>query len=278
MNDFKKRIDEVRQVLNESEGILIGAGAGLSAAAGIDYSGPAFHKEFSDFISKYGFTDLYTSAFYTFPSEEERWAYWAKHVDFARLKPDGLPLYRELFELVINKEYFIITTNVDGQFPKAGFSPDRLFEMQGDYAYIQCSRGCHPKRYYSGDLMRKMVANIKDCKVPSELVPSCPVCGGLMDINIRKDQYFVQDDHWHEQAQRYKEVIKSLGTKRWVLLEIGVGFNTPTIIRFPFEEFSRSEGIPLIRINTKDLGVYTNPCRYLPFSEPVSSVFAALRR
>lgn len=278
MSGFEKRIEEVRQILSESTGVLIGAGAGLSAAAGIDYSGPGFRKEFADFISRYGFTDLYTSSFYDFPSEEERWAYWAKHIDFARLEPDGLPLYRELFDLVVDKEYFVITTNVDGQFSKAGFSPDRLFEMQGDYAYIQCSRGCHPKRYYSGDLVRKMVASIKDCRIPSELVPSCPVCNGRMDINIRKDQYFIQDDLWHQQERRYKEVIGSLRDKRWVLLEIGVGFNTPTIIRFPFEEFSRAAKIPLVRINNKELGTYIPPHRYIPFSEPVSSVFAALKR
>lgn len=147
MDSYKERIAAARKAMAAADYVLIGAGAGLSAAAGLDYGGMRFKREFSEFIERYGFTDLYTSSFYDFPTEEERWAYWAKHIDFARFVPPAMKLYRDLFRLVDGKEYFVITTNVDGQFRKGGFASDRLFEVQGDYAYLQCACGCHPERY-----------------------------------------------------------------------------------------------------------------------------------
>lgn len=250
MGSYKERIAAARKALAKADYVLIGAGAGLSAAAGLDYGGIRFKREFSEFIERYGFTDLYTSSFYDFPTEEERWAYWAKHIDFARFAPPAMELYQDLFQLVDGKEYFVITTNVDGQFRKAEFASDRLFEVQGDYAYSQCACGCHPERYDDKELVKQMLGSIHDGRIPSPLVPHCPVCGGSMDVNLRKDGYFVEDAAWHLQADRYTRFLKKAYCGCCVLLELGVGYNTPGIIRFPFEQMaSANSGMTLIRLN-----------------------------
>ncbi|MEQ3080557.1 SIR2 family NAD-dependent protein deacylase [Bacteroides cellulosilyticus] len=250
MDSYKERIAAAQKAMAAADYVLIGAGAGLSAAAGLDYGGMRFKREFSEFIERYGFTDLYTSSFYDFPTEEERWAYWAKHIDFARFAPPAMELYRDIFRLVDGKEYFVITTNVDGQFRKAGFASNRLFEVQGDYAYLQCACGCHPERYDDKKLVKQMLGSIHDGRIPSSLVPHCPVCGGSMDVNLRKDSYFVEDAAWHLQADRYTQFLKKAYRRRCVLLELGVGYNTPGIIRFPFEQMaSANSGMTLIRLN-----------------------------
>ena len=222
MDSYKERIAAARKAMAAADYVLIGAGAGLSAAAGLDYGGMRFKREFSEFIERYGFTDLYTSSFYDFPTEEERWAYWAKHIDFARFVPPAMKLYRDLFRLVDGKEYFVITTNVDGQFRKGGFASDRLFEVQGDYAYLQCACGCHPERYDDKKLVKQMLGSIHDGRIPSSLVPHCPLCGGSMDVNLRKDSYFVEDAAWHLQADRYTQFLKKVYRGRCVLFELGV--------------------------------------------------------
>lgn len=250
MNSYERRIADARKALAEADSILIGAGAGFSAAAGLDYSGENFRREFAEFIERYGFTDLYTSSFYDFPTEEERWAYWAKHIDFARFAPPAMELYRNLYHLVSDKDYFVITTNVDGQFRKAGFASDRLFEVQGDYAYLQCAYGCHPERYDDKELVKQMLGSTHDGRIPSSLVPHCPVCGGAMDVNLRKDSYFVEDAAWHLQAEHHAQFLKKAYCGRCVLLELGVGYNTPGIIRFPFEQMnSVNSSMTLIRLN-----------------------------
>ena len=250
MDSYKERIAAAQKAMAAADYVLIGAGAGLSAAAGLDYGGMRFKREFSEFIERYGFTDLYTSSFYDFPTEEERWAYWAKHIDFARFAPPAMELYRDIFRLVDGKEYFVITTNVDGQFRKAGFASNRLFEVQGDYAYLQCACGCNPERYDDKKLVKQMLGSIHDGRIPSSLVPHCPVCGGSMDVNLRKDSYFVEDAAWHLQADRYTQFLKKAYRRRCVLLELGVGYNTPGIIRFPFEQMaSANSGMTLIRLN-----------------------------
>lgn len=249
-SSYNQRLYSVQKALREADYILIGAGAGLSAAAGLDYGGAHFRQEFAEFVERYNFTDLYTSSFYEFPNEEERWAYWAKHIDFARFAPPAMELYKDLFKLVSGKNYFVITTNVDGQFHKAGFASERIFEVQGDYAYLQCASGCHTKLYFDEDLVRRMLASIHDGQIPSSLVPHCPVCGGAMDVNLRKDNYFVEDTKWHTQADRYSQFLKKAHRKRCVLLELGVGYNTPGIIRFPFEQMAaRNQNTTLIRLN-----------------------------
>jgi len=238
----------VRQLVDASEQIIIGAGAGLSAAAGLQYDGPAFQSAFADFIERYAITDLYSSSFFPFATEEEYWACWARHIDYARFQPNALPLYQQLFDLVKDKDYFVLTTNVDGQFRKAGFADDRLFEVQGDYAFLQCAKACHETLYYNYDLVQEMVHATKDCRIPTQLVPRCPRCGGKMAIHVRTDAYFIEDKTWRHQASRATERLNS--EKKTLLLELGVGFNTPTIIRFPFEQLvSQRSNFVLARIN-----------------------------
>lgn len=249
-------MEHVVNLIEESDTILVGAGAGASAAAGLTYSGTRFTDNFGEFIKKYGtmyMTDMYAAGFFPFPSQEAKWGYWSKHSMINRFLPPALPLYKQLFELVKNKDYFVLTTNVDHQFQKAGFDSSRIFATQGDYGNIQCEKGCHQKIYDAEKLFRQMDQARKDCLIPSYMVPKCPVCGGNMTMHLRCDQYFVEDESWHEAAGRYADFLKKIGHKKGVLLELGVGFNTPGIIRFPFEKMVReNSNLSLIRLNLNE--------------------------
>ena len=229
---------KVRQLLLEADTVIIGAGAGLSTAAGIEYAGPRFTENFKDFIDRYGMTDMYTAGFYPFHTEEEKWAYWSRHIRMNRYDAPVGKVYKQVLELVKDIPYFVITTNVDAQFLKAGFDPLRLWAVQGDYGKLQCSRGCHDLLYDNHDLIMEMYEKQQDCRIPSDLVPHCPHCGERMEINIRKDMYFVQDQQWYEQRTRYQAFLESVKLKKIVFLELGVGYNTPTIIRYPFEQMT----------------------------------------
>lgn len=231
---------EVYQKINEAEAIVIGAGSGLSAAAGLTYSGERFKRYFRDFIDHYHLTDMYSAGFYPFDSLETYWGYWSKHVFHNRYQPEALPLYKELLSLVEEKNYFVITTNVDHQFQKTGFDKRRLFYTQGDYGLFQCSRACHNKTYENESLIMQMVHQQSQFKIPKHLIPYCPKCGQPMRVNLRIDQFFVQDDGWESAANRYKEFLENyLGTKI-VFWEIGIGNNTPSIIKYPFQEMTRA--------------------------------------
>ncbi len=252
-DSYNNQINNAIRLIKEADAIIIGAGAGASSAAGIEYGGKRFRENFHEFIMKYGgqyMTDMYAAGFYPFPTEEARWGYWSKHALLNRFTPPALPLYKELYDIVREKEYFVLTTNVDHQFHKAGFDENRIFATQGDYGEIQCQKGCHPKVYYAEELFRKMDKARKDCVIPSELVPKCPVCGGKMAMHLRCDNYFVEDEAWHEAADRYADFLEQNKGKNVVLIELGVGFNTPIIIRFPFEKLVReNESYSLIRLN-----------------------------
>lgn len=239
--------------LKEADAVLLGAGAGLSAAAGLTYGGERFQRLFSDFIEKYGsedMRDMYSAGFYPYPSEEARWGYWARHAYVNGIEPEGLPLYRELYGLVKDKPYFVLTTNVDHQFQKSGFDENRIFATQGDYGEIQCARGCHDKVYDAVGMFRQMNQAEKNCCVPSYMVPRCPICGGKMEMHLRSDGHFVEDEAWNRAAARYRDFLRENRNKRVVLLELGVGFNTPVIIRLPFEKMMREKkAYRLIRLN-----------------------------
>ncbi len=245
--------EKIKELINNADDILIGAGAGLSTSAGLDYSGKRFEDNFGDFIKKYHFTDMYTAGFYDFPTEEEKWAFWAKHMYINDIGIGPTKLYKDILDLVRDKNYFVITTNVDDQFYKAGFDKEKVFATQGSFKYIQCSNACHNKLYDATDLVKEMVKRTKDCKVPTELVPVCPVCGERMDVNVRVDANFVQDDNWYKQDNRYGEFLDKAKNKKVVLLELGVGFNTPGIIRIPFEQMTyKNPNWKLVRINKGD--------------------------
>ncbi len=281
MNSFSDSIKIARKKLEEADAVVIGAGAGLSAAAGLDYSGAEFKKEFADYIARYGFPDLYSSSFYEFPTEEERWARWARHIDYARFRPEAFPLYRELHELVKDRTYFVITTNVDAQFRKAGFDPEKIFEVQGDYGLMQCAVGCHPKVYSDKETVETILRYSHDLTVDPAYVPVCPVCGGNMDVHVRKNQYFAQDENWDKAAGRYEEfMIRYADKGRVVLLELGIGFNTPTIIRYPFEEITyRNPNATLIRLNSEyPHGPQENASRTISFTESMEHVITDLNK
>lgn len=236
--------------LKEADAILIGGGAGLSASAGLLYDGKRFDDNFAEYIKKYSLTDMYSSGFYPFKTQEEKWGYWSRHIKINRFDPAAADVYLNLRSLVKDKEHFVITTNVDGQFYKAGFDPTLIFGVQGDYGKLQCAVSCHPKLYDNEQLVRQMVAEQENCRIPSSLVPVCPKCGGNMDANLRKDNYFIENETWHQSSLNYQRFLSGLGNKKVVLLEIGVGYNTPSIIKFPFEEItSKHPNVTLIRMN-----------------------------
>ena len=279
MTEFEKKISLAAEKLREADAIVIGAGAGLSAAAGLDYSGDGFKKEFADYIRKYHFPDLYSSSFYEFPTEEERWARWARHIDYIRFRPGTMPLYMELYDLVKNRNYFVITTNVDAQFRKAGFNPDKIFEVQGDYGLMQCAVGCHPKLYSDKNTVENILKHSHNMTVASEYVPVCPVCGGNMDVHVRKNRYFVQDEAWYAAANRYEAFINRYAESgKVVLLELGIGYNTPAIIRYPFEQITyRNTQATLIRLNADyPHGPKETASQTIAFTEDMSKVISML--
>ena len=249
IDDYSHRIDRLRKLIAEADSIIIGAGAGLSTAAGLQYSGEEFEHYFYPWMERYGIKDLYSSSFYPFKTEEELWACWAMHIWYARYRPEAMPLYRKLLDVVKDKNYFVITTNVDGQFEKAGFDQDRIFATQGDYAYFQPQSGFPKELYHNQDWMNQVLPLIRDCRIPTELIPHTPD-GQPVSMNLRCDDTFVEDSHWHQQAQRYSDFVRTASDKRLLLLEFGVGFNTPVIIRFPFEQMaSHFPDATLVRFN-----------------------------
>ena len=248
---------KAKQLIENADYVLIGAGAGLSTAAGLEYSGENFERNFREYIEKYHFEDLYSASFYDFNTQEEKWAFWAKMIKLNRFNEEPLKLYQELLGLVKDKNYFIITTNVDGQFENAGFATEKVFAVQGDYALLQCENACHNKTYNNKELVNRWLENMVDLKIPTKLVPKCPVCGGNMEMNLRKDANFVQDENWYKQADKYDKFLDDVKNKNLVLLELGVGFNTPGIIRIPFEQMVfQNKNWNLIRINKNNVFTY----------------------
>lgn len=249
-NNLSERIAHVGRLIADADYILIGAGAGLSAAAGLDYAGKEFEREFQPWIKRYDITDLYSSSFYPFRTEEERWAYWAKHIWFSRFRTGGTELYRNILQLIEGKEYFVITTNVDAQFEKSGFAKEKIFATQGDYAYLQARSGSSKTLVYNEPWVRQALAATIDCKIPTELIPHHPLTGELMSPNLRCDNTFVEDGQWHRKAEAYRDFVGKAWSHKLLLLEFGIGFSTPAIIRFPFEQMAASSSnTPLVRFN-----------------------------
>ncbi|WP_295094251.1 Sir2 silent information regulator family NAD-dependent deacetylase [Ruminococcus sp.] len=232
--NYSDKIERLKKEIQTADCIIIGAGAGLSTAAGFTYSGERMKKYFADFVEKYGFKDMYSGGFYPFPTLEEQWAYWSRYIYINRYMDIDNGTYKRLFELVKDKDYFVLTTNVDHQFQKAGFDKKRLFYTQGDYGLWQCSEPCHQKTYDNEETVRAMFETQKDMRVPSELVPHCPVCGKPMSMNLRADDTFVEDEGWHDAAERYNNFIRTRNGQHILFMELGVGMNTPVIIKIPF--------------------------------------------
>lgn len=241
---------KLQEALQQADAVIIGAGAGLSTSAGFTYDGEHFQRYFSDFEAKYGFHDMYSGGFYPFETLEEHWAYWSRFIFLNRYSDPPKPVYQKLLQLVKDKDYFVLTTNVDHCFQKAGFDKHRLFYTQGDYGLWQCSKPCHHKTYDNQEVVRRMVeaqgfrvtaqglelpaGAAPRMAVPVDLVPHCPRCGEPMSMNLRADDTFVEDEGWHQAAQRYSDFLRRHQHMRVLFLEAAVGFNTPTIVKYSF--------------------------------------------
>lgn len=248
--NYSNNINKLKTALSDADAIVIGAGAGLSTSAGFVYNGDRFEKYFSDFAAKYRFADMYSGGFYPYVTQEEFWAYWSRYIWVNRYMDAPKPVYEGLFRLVKDKDYFVITTNVDHCFQKAGFEKKRLFYTQGDYGLFQCSEPCHGKTYENEEMIRAMVLSqgwvigennelvlpkgmTLKMAVPTQLLPVCPVCGKPLTMNLRSDNKFVEDEGWHQAAERYETFLRTRGGKV-LFMELGVGYNTPVIIKYPF--------------------------------------------
>ncbi len=236
--NYSDKLSRLKDEIATADAIIIGAGAGLSASAGFDYSGERFEKYFADFHEKYGITDMYSGGFYPFETPNEYWAWWSRHILINRYDvPVGKP-YQDLFKAVADKDYFVLTTNVDHQFQLAGFDKKRLFYTQGDYGLFQCSEPCRSETFDNESAVRAMVKQQQNMKIPDCLIPKCPHCGKPMAMNLRCDDSFVQDESWYAAAERYEEFIRRHKNLHILFLELGVGFNTPGIIKYPFMQMT----------------------------------------
>ena len=227
-------MERLKAALQDCDAVVIGAGAGLSTAAGFTYTGERFEQHFSDFSQKYGIQDMYSGGFYPFPTMEEFWAYWSRYIYINRYMDAPKPVYDDLLKLVQDKDYFVITTNVDHCFQKAGFDKKRLFYTQGDYGLFQCSEPCCQETFDNEEVIREMVKRQEDMKIPTELLPTCPHCGKPLTMNLRSDDTFVEDKGWHRAAERYENFFRTRAGQKILFLELGVGYNTPVIIKYPF--------------------------------------------
>ena len=231
---YSEPIERLKAALQDCDAVVIGAGAGLSTSAGFVYTGERFEKYFSDFAAKYGIKDMYSGGFYPFPTMEEFWAYWSRYIYINRYQDAPKPVYEDLLKLVQDKDYFVITTNVDHCFQKSGFDKKRLFYTQGDYGLFQCSEPCCQETFENEAMIREMVKRQEDMKVPTELLPVCPHCGKPLTMNLRSDDKFVEDEGWHRAAERYENFLRTHAGQKILFLELGVGYNTPVIIKYPF--------------------------------------------
>ena len=234
MKSNSEPIERLQTVLQDCDAVVIGAGSGLSTAAGFTYTGERFEKYFSDFATKYGIKDMYSGGFYPFPTQEEFWAYWSRYIYINRYQDAPKPVYDDVLKLVQDKDYFVITTNVDHCFQKAGFDKKRLFYTQGDYGLFQCSEPCCQETFENETVIREMMERQEDMKIPTELLPACPHCGKPLTMNLRSDNKFVEDEGWHRAAERYENFLRTHAGQKILFLELGVGYNTPVIIKYPF--------------------------------------------
>ena len=227
-------LERLQAALQDCDAVVIGAGAGLSTAAGFTYNGERFKKYFFDFAEKYGIQDMYSGGFYPFATPEEHWAYWSRYIYINRYMEAPKPIYDDLLKLVADKDYFVITTNVDHCFQKAGFDKRRLFYTQGDYGLFQCSEPCCQETFDNESVIRQMIERQENMKIPTELLPVCPHCGKPLTMNLRSDDKFVEDEGWHRAAERYENFLRTRAGGKILFLEFGVGYNTPIIIKYPF--------------------------------------------
>lgn len=247
----ERQIKELKEAIRHAEAVVVGAGAGLSTSAGLTYNGERFEQYFSDFAREYGIKDMYSGGFYPFPDRETFWGWWARHIYYNRYVDPPKPVYKELLSLLKEKDYFVLTTNVDHQFQRGGFDKARLFYTQGDYGLFQKKTPDTPKTYDNEEwVMQAMEAQgfVQDAKgrweipkegsismkIPTELIPRCPEDGSEVTTNLRVDSSFVEDEGWHKASETYRKFLKHHERTAVLFLELGVGANTPVIIKYPF--------------------------------------------
>lgn len=275
-----KRTRQVAELLTEADAIVVGAGSGMSAAAGFTYDGERFETYFKDFIKHYGLTDMYSAGFYPFQTLEEKWAYWSRHIYYNRYDVAAGKPYLDLYTILKERNYFVLTTNVDHQFQLTGFSEERIFAAQGDYGLFQCARACHKKLYDNEAAVRAMVECQRNFRIPEKLIPRCPVCGGAMEVNLRCDSYFVEDAAWEKACGRYQDFIKKNSDKKIVFLELGVGGNTPGIIKYPFWQMTdQKEKAHYVCINRGEAwGPKDIEAKSFYFDDDIAAVLESIRR
>lgn len=296
--NLNDRIEKTKELFESADYVLIAAGAGLSTAGGFEYSGKNFERYFSDFDKKYGFKDMYSGGFYPYKTLEEKWAFWSRYIYVnSYMNETANPLYKSLFELVKNKNYFVITTNVDHQFQLSGFDKNKIFYMQGDYGLFQCEVPCHNKTYDNKDYVFKMLLSqnflektqngykmtdksIWKMQIDSNLIPKCPVCGKNMTMNLRADETFIQDDGWEKHVKLYEKFLGKAKDKKLLLMEFGVGYNTPIIIKYPFERMTYLYNeTNLIRFN-KDYAICPKEIsnKTILFDENIETILKELKK
>lgn len=272
---YSGRIETLRQAIKDAECIIIGAGSGLSTAAGLDYAGEDFRREFAPWIERYGITDLYSSSFHPFETPEEYWACWARHIWFCRYRTGAMPLYKRLHELF--PKAFVITTNVDAQFELAGFPTENIFATQGDYGRFQPADGEPAMTWSNRRWVEQVLPLIDDCCIPANMIPLTEN-GRPAAMNLRVDGTFVEDKHWHRQARRYSDIVQEASQSNLLLLEFGIGYNTPGIIRLPFEQMAQCfPHTTLIRFNRDNPEAYIQDLpRFIPFTEDINEILSQL--
>lgn len=278
--NYNLRLQKLKESIKDADYILIGAGAGLSTAAGINYGGKRFLDHFMDYNRVYGIPDMYSGMFYPFKTPEEKWAYRARHVNVNYYLEEPKSLYKDLLEIVSDQEYFVLTTNGDGQFYKAGYDPLRIFSPQGNYSKFQCSKACHKKTYDNHKTIQKMLNSTKDFKIPTSLIPTCPRCGEEMTLQLRVDDYYVEDTLYQEEYKRYVEFTTKMRNQKVLLIEIGVGYNTPGIIKYPFERLTYlNNNTKLVRMN-KDYSEVPKEIKEksISFNESLFDIFGDLKK
>lgn len=233
-NACSAQIKRLKEKLEKADAVIIGAGAGLSTSAGFTYSGERFTKYFADFIAKYNFSDMYSGGFYPFESLNEHWAYWSRYIYINRYQDAPKPVYEHLHNLVKDKDYFVLTTNVGHCFQKAGFDKKRLFYTQGDYGLFQCSKPCCNETFDNKIPIHQMIEQQENMQIPDKLIPRCPHCGAPLSMNLRADSTFVEDKGWHVAANCYDDFLRRHKNSNVLFLELGTGYNTPGIIKYPF--------------------------------------------
>lgn len=231
---YDAELKRLGSAFRAADAVIVGAGSGLSTSAGYNFGGERLKKHFGDFVEKYGIRDMYSGCFANFESNEERWAYWSRWAWINRYEPIPKDTHQKLLRLLQGKDYFVLTTNIDHTFQGAGFSKDRLCYTQGDFGLFQCSKPCHAVTYDNQEVLRQMVTQENNMRVPTELIPHCPKCGAEMDFNLFWDDTFVRDEGWHIAHERYTKYLQEHQTEKILYLELGVGFTSPGVIKIPF--------------------------------------------